>query len=317
MTFSLQQASEELEINPAYLSREFSKYFDNLSFGEYMRKLRIDKAIQLMENDRYSLSEVAYLTTGKISYLVRKIQISRNCAYLYLCRMIDRTALLDNPIWSALCSDNSALGSGTDQVKLFDLDIAPFGAVKEDTPENFRELYNRTESNRVVVMFSPKANLDTLPFETIAKIPGYQMVFEGILPKAIVGSDPVSLADEDVPAMLALTQLAQPGPFTERTIAFGGYKGIFEGNILVAMAGQRLKSGGYTEISAVCTHPEHSGKGYARSLIHSVIRDIVATGNTPYLHVRTDNARAVALYHRLGFRIRTDICFYVLKGLDN
>lgn len=62
MTFSLQQASEELEINPAYLSREFSKYFDNLSFGEYMRKLRIDKAIQLMENDRYSLSEVAYLT---------------------------------------------------------------------------------------------------------------------------------------------------------------------------------------------------------------------------------------------------------------
>ncbi|WP_295767474.1 chromate resistance protein ChrB domain-containing protein [uncultured Mucilaginibacter sp.] len=62
MTMSLQQASQELEINPAYLSREFSKYFDNLSFGEYMRKLRIDKAIQLMENEQYSLTEIAYLT---------------------------------------------------------------------------------------------------------------------------------------------------------------------------------------------------------------------------------------------------------------
>lgn len=62
ITLSLQQASEELEINPTYLSREFSKYFDNLSFGEYMRKLRIDKAIQLMENANYSLTEIAYLT---------------------------------------------------------------------------------------------------------------------------------------------------------------------------------------------------------------------------------------------------------------
>jgi AraC-like DNA-binding protein len=62
MTLSLQQASEELEINPAYLSREFSKYFDNLSFGDYMRKLRIEKACQLIETDKHSLTEIAYLT---------------------------------------------------------------------------------------------------------------------------------------------------------------------------------------------------------------------------------------------------------------
>jgi AraC-like DNA-binding protein len=62
MTLSLQQASTELEINPAYLSREFSKYFDNLSFGDYIRKLRIDRAIHLMETTDYSLTEIAYLT---------------------------------------------------------------------------------------------------------------------------------------------------------------------------------------------------------------------------------------------------------------
>jgi len=62
MTLSLQQVSDELEINPAYLSREFSKYFDNLSFGDYIRKLRIDKAINLIENTAYSLTEISYLT---------------------------------------------------------------------------------------------------------------------------------------------------------------------------------------------------------------------------------------------------------------
>ncbi|RQO79320.1 AraC family transcriptional regulator [Pedobacter sp. KBW01] len=62
MTLSLQQASEELEINPAYLSREFSKYFDNLTFGDYMRKLRVEKAIQFMSHENYSLTEIAYLT---------------------------------------------------------------------------------------------------------------------------------------------------------------------------------------------------------------------------------------------------------------
>jgi AraC-like DNA-binding protein len=62
MSLSLQQVSNELEINPAYLSREFSKYFDNLSFGDYIRKLRIEKAIGLMTDTSYSLTEIAYLT---------------------------------------------------------------------------------------------------------------------------------------------------------------------------------------------------------------------------------------------------------------
>ena len=62
MAMSLHQVSEQLEINPTYLSREFSKYFENLSFGEYIRKMRIEKAIHLMDTTTYSLTEIAYLT---------------------------------------------------------------------------------------------------------------------------------------------------------------------------------------------------------------------------------------------------------------
>jgi hypothetical protein len=62
MSLSLQQLSQELEINPSYLSREFSKYFENLSFGDYIRKLRIEKATHLLETTTYQLTEIAYLT---------------------------------------------------------------------------------------------------------------------------------------------------------------------------------------------------------------------------------------------------------------
>jgi hypothetical protein len=61
-SISLKQLSKDLDINPTYLSREFSKYFDNLSFGEYIRKLRINKAIEYLNNSSYSLTKIAYLT---------------------------------------------------------------------------------------------------------------------------------------------------------------------------------------------------------------------------------------------------------------
>lgn len=61
-TFDLKQLSNDLELNPSYLSREFSKYFENLNFGDYVRKLRIEKAVNLIENTDYTLTEIAYMT---------------------------------------------------------------------------------------------------------------------------------------------------------------------------------------------------------------------------------------------------------------
>ncbi len=104
--------------------------------------------------------------------------------------------------------------------------------------------------------------------------------------------------------MVELTALTKPGPFGPRTHELGHYVGIRDGGKLVAMAGERLKVPGYTEVSAVCTHPDHLGKGYAAALISEVMRAIRERGETPFLHVRAHNRRAIAVYERLGFRIR-------------
>ncbi len=113
--------------------------------------------------------------------------------------------------------------------------------------------------------------------------------------------------------MMQLTALTKPGPFGLRTIEFGNYFGIFENETLVAMAGQRLHVSNYTEISAVCTHPAYLGKGFAGALMQHQLNLICDQGQIPFLHVREDNLRAIALYERLGFAIQRPMNFYFLK----
>jgi predicted GNAT family acetyltransferase len=123
----------------------------------------------------------------------------------------------------------------------------------------------------------------------------------------------VDLTNEHIPAMLSLTKLTNPGPFLERTIEFGHYRGIFDGEELVAMAGQRIHAFNYAEISAVCTHPDYLGKGYARQLLLNQAQRMQAEGNIPYLHVLTTNERAIKVYEGIGFTIRKEMYFYVLQ----
>ena len=118
-----------------------------------------------------------------------------------------------------------------------------------------------------------------------------------------------TLGAADSPEMVALAQLTKPGPFGPRTYELGTYLGIRNGEdtssgTLVAMAGERLRVPGFTEISAVCTHPSRLGHGYAALLMTELMRRIVARGEQPFLHVRADNTRAVELYRRLGFKER-------------
>jgi predicted GNAT family acetyltransferase len=107
-----------------------------------------------------------------------------------------------------------------------------------------------------------------------------------------------------VPEMLDLTKLTKPGPFGTRTRELGDYFGVRSGGTLAAMAGERLRLPGYTEISAVCTHPDHLGHGYASGLIEILMGRIFSRGELPFLHVRPDNARAIQVYERLGFERR-------------
>jgi predicted GNAT family acetyltransferase len=121
------------------------------------------------------------------------------------------------------------------------------------------------------------------------------------------------LTPADVPEMLHLVELTKPGPFSAGAIVLGSYFGIRCTGRLIAMAGERMRFDGFTEISAVCTHPEYRGCGYASSLVRALVRQIIARGETPFLHLYSDNATAAALYTKLGFALQRRLIVTVLR----
>jgi ribosomal protein S18 acetylase RimI-like enzyme len=220
--------------------------------------------------------------------------------------------VLDNPAWNALISGNANFANGNEQAKYFDIEISPFIALKDNSADDFKALHQLLPDNRIALFVTPAEMPIPAPWTIQYSVKGYQMLFS---PETVQGGDSnglISLTETHIPQMLALTKLTNPGPFASRTIEFGHYRGVFDGNKLVAMAGQRLHAGNYAEISAVCTHPDHTGKGYARQLLLDQAKRIKQEGNTPFLHVKDDNERAIKVYESLGFAIRHDVYFYVL-----
>jgi predicted GNAT family acetyltransferase len=122
------------------------------------------------------------------------------------------------------------------------------------------------------------------------------------------------LGNDDVPEMLELVAAAQPGPFLSRTVEFGGYVGVRHEGRLIAMAGERMRPDGHAEISAVATHPAHRRQGLGESLVRTVAAGILGRGEIPFLHVATDNSRAIALYERLGFTVRREVAILVVEA---
>lgn len=123
---------------------------------------------------------------------------------------------------------------------------------------------------------------------------------------------PIPLGTTDVPEMLELTAATEPGPFLPQTIQMGSYFGIRASDgRLVAMAGERLQSTAFAEISAVCTHPEFRGRGYAQALTTFLAAQILAAGKIPFLHVKSENGAKV-VYQKIGFRLRAAIYLTVI-----
>jgi ribosomal protein S18 acetylase RimI-like enzyme len=129
----------------------------------------------------------------------------------------------------------------------------------------------------------------------------------GPAPSQDASLDARPLRAEHVPQMCALTELTKPGPFDVRTLEFGEYFGVFDGERLVAMAGERMHDRHLREVSGICTHPDQQGRGWARRLTELVVRRELARGETPFLHVIATNARAIALYERIGFRTARNV----------
>jgi predicted GNAT family acetyltransferase len=221
--------------------------------------------------------------------------------------------LLDNPVWEALATEDARLNCGSEVVGYFAEDVSPFVGMKHWDDHDLAMLEKELPVDRnFSVMIADEVRIPAC-FEVVFTTPLYQMVctrFQPIFDSRVVMR---SLNAADVPAMLALTSLTKPGPFSQRTIDFGLYIGIVEGNNLLAMAGERLHVKGYTEVSAVCTDPAHLGKGYASHLMSHACETVIQRGDIPFLHVKQDNTRAIAKYEHLGFSIRAAFYFAVIK----
>jgi predicted GNAT family acetyltransferase len=221
--------------------------------------------------------------------------------------------ILDNPIYNALISAHSIFSNGTDDVKYYLEDVASFAGLKNNSKIDFETLYENSPSESLFIVFTPAPITIPDQWRLITHIDMFQMIYESKEVPAGTHIDFKDLDKSHVSEMTALVELTKPGPFNPRTIELGNYTGVFSENELVAMAGHRFNPTPYTEVSAVCTHPYHFGKGYAYELIREQIRRILAKSETPFLHVRSDNNGAVKLYKKLGFDIRTEMIAYVIK----
>ena len=223
---------------------------------------------------------------------------------------------LDNVIWQALTTRQAQFAEIGDRARRFVHEVSPLSGFEEPNDAGYASLSKIVGAGTTAAVFLDDPYSQRPGWEFVIGAPLLQMV--GGKPG---GSPPsnghqlIELRPTDSPEMLELTALTKPGPFGTRTHELGTYIGLREAGKLVAMAGERLKVPGHTEVSAVCTHPEHNGKGYAGLLMTEIMRRIRERGETAFLHVRQDNARAIALYERLGFQARELLHFAVLRNV--
>ena len=226
--------------------------------------------------------------------------------------------ILDNMIWNAITTGNSNIAVVDGEVGCYQPDIAPFVGLQELNEANLVKLYDFIPAGRrVAISYFNRILLDESKWETVQHLECCQMVYE--VPVAAfttaASSLIVPLTNEHVPQMLELTALTKPGPFFSKTILFGNYFGIFLDGRLAAMTGQRMHPVPYMEVSAVCTHPDFRGHGYAKALMLQVMKIILDNSFTPFLHVLTSNTTAIQLYESIGFRTRRKIFIDVIKRL--
>jgi GNAT superfamily N-acetyltransferase len=222
------------------------------------------------------------------------------------------TNQLDRPIWSALTTRQQALAEGGALARRYPRAIAPFADMTDMSPESFAALGALMSGSDIAVLFTPDPVTPPAGFKILLAESGEQMIGTPA-ESAISGVDIVPLGADDVAAMMALTELTKPGPFTLRTHELGTFLGIRVGGQLVAMAGERMKPANYTEITAVCVHPDHRGRGYGQVVLGAIASQITARGEIPFLHVFSKNDSAIALYRRQGMEIRRRLYVTVLQ----
>ncbi|MGD0180230.1 MAG: GNAT family N-acetyltransferase [Terriglobales bacterium] len=224
---------------------------------------------------------------------------------------------LDNPIWQSLITTHAHFAEISNAARKFPHEVSVLAGLFEPTTENYNSLAAMMHPGERVGLFLQDPPNPPAPWVIDRTCPLLQMLCEKRSTPAAAtrGKRPefIRLTKADVPEMLALTKLTNPGPFGARSHELGNYFGIRVAGTLAAMAGERLRLAGYTEVSAVCTHPDHLGHGYASALMGVVMDHICSRSELPILHVLPENTRAIQVYERLGFAKRAMLHLAVLR----
>lgn len=220
--------------------------------------------------------------------------------------------LLDRPIWNALSTRQRDRALGEPPALRFAPSYGPLTGVADHSPESLAALARLSDAPDGLWLLEARAVPAPPGMIVSHSAECVQMIADG----PVAAPDPafafVDLTEDDAPEMLALATLTRPGPFAEATHRLGAFIGVRQDGVLIAMAGERTRPVGFTEISGVCTHPDHRGRGLAGALIKIGLQRIKARGETPFLHSYASNAAAIGLYESLGFRVRQTAMLTVL-----
>jgi predicted GNAT family acetyltransferase len=221
---------------------------------------------------------------------------------------------LDHPIWTALTTRQSDFAEVHGIARRFSPEVTQLAAIEKPSAYGFESLAALVTKGKTAGLITHERFEWPEPFTVIAEVDALQMVqwHEPAL-DSVPPVESLVLGPQDVEEMVALARMTEPGPFGNRTRELGHYIGIRRQGTLAAMTGERMRVPGFTEVSAVCTHPDHTGRGYAAALVATVANRIRARGETPFLHVRADNSRAIQLYQRLGFVERARPIYAVVR----
>ncbi|KRD26830.1 GNAT family acetyltransferase [Acidovorax sp. Root267] len=217
----------------------------------------------------------------------------------------------DRPVWASLTfAPDLAEGGGL--AKRYRRDVNLFASARDDEGASLAAVADLVTEGESVFVLQAQPIPVPKGMQALRRAQGVQML-AGRAVAAESGADSVvALGDADAAEMLALARLAEPGPFLARTHTMGRFVGIRSDGVLVAMAGERMRFEGGTEVSGVCVHPDFRGRGFARRLSSVVAHAIQQRGDQPFLHAWTTNEAAITLYESLGFEIRTEMQVAVL-----
>jgi len=222
-----------------------------------------------------------------------------------------------NPFFDALRTEHAHLAIGTVPALRYPSDVIPFAALAEPTPDAMLALAELLAHGEVFYLTGDHISSicrTKNQIEYLKELPGWQYHFPSEdIPEPTSGHEVRELTAADSAAMVALTDVAFPGYFRPRAYLLGPYYGIYIEDELIAMAGTRVCLPGYREISAICTHPQHVGRGHAAALTRHILRANADAGLRSFLHVLAANHRAIALYERLGFTRTIPIQFHQMR----